>query len=413
MSKKKKQRGGDRLPLDPNTPDARTHLKLGDRVTLDLTAVTPHGDVIGRHEGIVVFVPYVLPGERVEVEISHVRRSFARGLPVQRLTDSPDRVTPPCPVFGVCGGCQWQHVRYEKQLEFKTDLVREQLTGIGKFENPNVLPCVPSPRPYEYRNRMQFSVSETGHPGFHRPGTREIHNVIEIDDCLISDPQIREKLQGWTPDVGMNGAGELVHQIDVRVTDREAEGGSILKVGQFEYFVSPQSFFQVNVGMAEWLAQHVVDALDLRGTETVLDLYCGVGLFTLPLAAKAARVFGVENNREAIEDAEKNKRQLPEDKQPVFIRADVMKAIKKEPMVSEHFDAIVVDPPRAGVFYDVLMKLIELRPQKLVYVSCDPATLARDLRILCDNGYALLSAQPFDMFPQTHHIETLASLALR
>lgn len=413
MSKKKKQRGGDRLPLDPNAPDARTHLKLGDRITLDLTAVTPHGDVIGRHEGIVVFVPYVLPGERVEVEISHVRRSFARGLPVQRQTESPDRVTPPCPVFGVCGGCQWQHVRYEKQLEFKTALVREQLVGIGKFENPNVLPCVPSPRPYEYRNRMQFSVSETGHPGFHRPGTREIHNVIEIDDCLISDPQIREKLQSWTPDVGMTGAGELVHQIDVRVTDREAEGGSILRVGQFEYFVSPQSFFQVNVGMAEWLAQHVVDALELRGTETVLDLYCGVGLFTLPLAAKAARVFGVENNREAIEDAEKNKRQMPEDKQPVFIRADVMKAIYKEPMVSERFDAIVVDPPRAGVFYDVLMKLIELRPQKLVYVSCDPATLARDLRILCDNGYALLSAQPFDMFPQTHHIETLASLVLR
>lgn len=382
---------------------------LKERVTIDLTTMTPHGDVIGRHNGLVVFVPYGLPGERVAVEITHVRRSFARGRIVQRFNSAPDRVEPPCRVFGQCGGCQWQHVAYPAQLGFKTEIVREQLVGIGKFDDPPVRPCVGSPQPYEYRNRMQFSVSERGRPGFHAPGTRDIHDVIEIDDCHISHPEIREHLRG----LAAQATGELVHQIDVRASDRDVDGGSVLRVGAFEYFASPESFFQVNVGVAALIVDHVVDGLGLAGDETVLDLYCGVGLFTLPLALRAKRVYGIENNRGAIDDANRNMLQLPEDRRPVFVRKDVMKAVNREPMVSERFDAIVVDPPRSGVFPEVLAKLAALRPRVLAYVSCDPATLARDLRMLCDAGYALRSATPFDMFPQTHHIETVALLDLR
>ena len=370
-----------------------------DYITLDITDLTPSGDAIGRHDGIVVFVPLVLPGERVEVEIIHRRKSFWRGRAIRWLSRREDRAEPPCAYFGSCGGCQLQHLKYETQLHMKTRFVREQLVHIGKFADPVVLDCVPAPATLGYRNRVQFSISKDGKPGYHPPRQ---HGVMEIDKCAIAEPFINEQLT-------LLRSGQLAHtgqQVDVRVPMNP------VTVGGYQYYVSPESFFQVNTGQAANMVRHTLQQLELKQTDHALDLYCGVGLFTLPMADQAEYVVGIEFGESSTSDARRNLKAHIEDERARIITADVGKALARSDIASQSWQAVLLDPPRAGVNHETLRQLIALRAARLVYVSCDPATLARDAKVLCDAGYKMIKIQPFDMFAQTNHVESVVTFHL-
>jgi 23S rRNA (uracil1939-C5)-methyltransferase len=401
---------------------------------LELTEIAPTGEAIGRHEGMVVFVPYALPGELVEVELVHRRRTFARARLVKVIRPSMERITPPCPYFGLCGGCEWQHVGIAQQRAYKTQAVKEQFTHIARLPDVEVQPCLGTDQPYHYRNHTQVVVSPHGRPGFNMAGTNK---VVEIDACRISDARLNDLLvsqgAGKPPfdqaiqlakehgilsrlrevhlraGAGINERMIVLEELDGRTSIAYGQPSLHERVGEFEYTISPASFFQVNTGIAELLVQEVLASLPLTGVERVLDLYCGAGLFSLPLSTRAGFVLGVESNPVAIRDARLNLSAHPNAR---FIVADVAEALVQDEIKATSWDAALLDPPRAGVAYEALQHLLALRVPRVTYVSCDPATLARDVRVCVDNGYTIKRIQPFDMFPQTHHVETVVSMEL-
>lgn len=396
-------------------------LQVGQRIELELTDLTPSGDCVGRHEGQVVFVALGLPGERVEVEIGHVKRNWARGKIVNWLRTDPARIVAPCKHFGTCGGCHLQHLGYEAQLAYKTQFVKEQFQHIGKFDAAPVLPCQPCPNPFYYRNHIQFTIGEGEHGdsniGFHAPRR---HNVIPIDECMIAEKAINTALaapalhhaaraqapiansQPIPTDPALT-AIRIGNSLDMRVAMTP------IHVAGHNYHVSLASFFQVNTVMAGKLVDEVLTRLDLQPSDRCLDLYCGVGLFTLPMIERCDSVVGIEMGESSTADARINLRPYMLQERVRIITADVGKALLRNDIRHSHWDKAVVDPPRSGMQYDALMSLIALHPRRIVYVSCDPATLARDAKHLRERGYTLTSAQPFDMFPQTHHVETVGT----
>jgi 23S rRNA (uracil1939-C5)-methyltransferase len=366
------------------------------RMQITFDDISPSGEAIGRCDGLVVFAPFGLPGETAEIDIVHRRKTFARGRITNRSNDSSLRVQPRCKHFGVCGGCEWQHIRYDAQVTFKTQIVREQLTRIGKLYAPNVRDCIPSPIAFGYRNRIQLAVSPDGKLGYRG---RNSHHVIEIDECPIADPRLNAQMAGWH-DVGKSEA-------DLRLgSDAPTHPGEIMfEIGAHRYRVSQDGFFQINTLVTRLLVDEVIEAVKSflkLDRSNVLDLYCGVGLFTLPISEMAAFVLGVEQNPHAVVDARLNAPRA------TFITADVKQALREKWISDTRWDAIVLDPPRVGIQHEALTRLIDMNAPRLVYVSCDPATLARDAKLLCERGYRLDYAQPLDMFPQTHHVETVA-----
>ncbi len=388
---------------------------------IELQRMAPTGEAIGQHDGLVIFVPFGMPGDKIEAEITFRRKNYARARITQILHPSPQRVPPPCQHFGLCGGCEWQHIPYLLQLEYKTNAVKEQLSRVGKIKDALVRSCIASPVEYHYRNHMQFALSAGNRPAYHQPASSE---VVEIEDCRIVDPAINaliancgSRIAAMTP---APVPGRAIRGVHIRVDPHTAETTTFLEyddgsissdvdaiqaeIAGYRYTISPASFFQVNTAAAELLLHEVLHALGLNGHERVLDLYCGVGLFTLPISNMAGRVVGVETGASAVRDAATN---LQGHTNAQVIQSSVEQALWGS-VLHEHWDAIVVDPPRAGVNYDALISLLHLHAERIVYVSCDPATLARDARILCDRGYSLTYIQPLDMFPQTHHVEAIA-----
>jgi 23S rRNA (uracil1939-C5)-methyltransferase len=370
---------------------------------LELETMTPGGEALARHEGMVIFVPFGVPGERVRVRITQRKKRFAHAQIVDVLRAAPHRVEPGCRYFGICGGCEWQHISYAEQLLYKQAIVAEQFSRIGKFEDAAVLPCIPSPSPYGYRNHARLARSPRNRPGYR---AAQSHAVVEVDDCPILEADLNRRLHE-------------IAQIGLPPGDGDWElrpDASILRVGDFSYTVSPDSFFQVNTAIAAHLVDEVLARLDLRGQARVLDLYCGVGLFTLPLSLRVAHVTGVEFNPFATADAAGNLAALrvdhPHMADTAILTASVEEALARPEIVDRRWDAVVLDPPRVGVDHAALERIFALRPPQIVYVSCDPATLARDARILADGGYTLGPIQPLDMFPQTHHVESVARFEL-
>lgn len=370
---------------------------MGDRtelVTLTLTGLAATGEALGRHEGMVVFTPYGLPGESVRVRLVERKRNLARGEIVERLSDAPVRVVPACPYFGRCGGCDWQHMAYADQLRAKTALVAEQLARIGKFSDPPVRPCIGSPAAYEYRNHVRLHVTAEGRAGYRAARS---HAMIPVADCPICEPELRAAI-GELAEQRLDPA--LGDEIELRAwTDA-------IEVNGFAYHAGEGAFFQANTAVAGLLVEAALDALALRGSERVLDLYCGVGLFTVPIAQRGAQVTGVEANLAAAADAERNLRAAGAAGR--ILTENVREALAGALIAGQPWDAVLLDPPRTGVDAAALDALMGLAAPRLVYVSCEPATLARDLRVLADHGYRLEWAQPFDMFPQTRHVETIA-----
>ncbi len=367
-------------------------------LVLQLDAMTYGGDAIGRAEGKVIFVRGGIAGERVRAVVVEDHGRFARARVVEVLEPSPERVQPRCPHFGFeedtsCGGCAWQHLSYTAQLRWKTDIVREQLRRIGRLSDAPVRDIIPSPAVWAYRNHAQFSVAAGGRFGFQTAGS---NTVVPIDVCHIVQPPIQE----WLQSAGRAQPG--VRRVDVRSPDPHS-AITTYRVKDVSFCVSAESFFQVNTSLVETLVDLVLARLDLRGDETVLDGYCGVGLFTRFVAPMAAKVIGIESSPSAVADARQNLGLLGQVELHMGTVERVLAAL------AGPVDAAIFDPPRAGCGPQVIRQVVARKIKRAVYVSCDPSTLARDARPLIGGGYRLMDVQPLDMFPHTFHIETIST----
>jgi len=376
------------------------------------TSLVYGGWALGRLEdGRALFVPYLLPGERALVRITESRPGYARGRAVELLEGSPRRVTPRCRHFGECGGCHYQHLGYEDQVEAKQAVLREQLARLAGLREPPLRDPLGCPSPWNYRNHLQFHRAEDGRPGFR---AFRSSRVVPIVECHLPEPALAEL---WPRLPASRGGGRLVLRSgtegppaawEEQGAGHGSHGASPvqfnLPCGSFR--VSPGSFFQVNTPLAARLAEEVLRELQAHLPEggrraEVLDLYCGVGLFSRALAPHVGRVTSVELSPAACADfrhnlsGQDNARLLPGEV------AEVLPGLSPRP------DAAVADPPRAGLGPGVIRALAALAPL-IVYVSCDPATLARDARELGRQGYTLRSIRMLDLFPQTYHLETLS-----
>ncbi len=411
---------------------------MSEPFELELTGMAHGGAALGRHKKQVIFVPYSIPGERIRARIVEARQSYAYGELIEIIQPSPVRVEPPCPHFGPgrCGGCQLQHIAYERQLELKRQVVRDQLERIGKLKTPVVHPTIPSPSPWHYRSHATFTLTDEGHLGFYSDDNRRI---VPIEVCHILHPALldlleqldleaegieRARLQvGSEPTdqmIVLQTADDLAPAIEVDLpvsinlllSDNEPVNlvGSphvTYRVFERSFRVTAGGFFQVNLPVAGILVEQVLERLNLRGEEAVLDLYSGVGLFTAFIAERAGLVLSVESYPPAVSDAEANLADL----ENVELVEGPVEAVLED--LAGPFDAAVLDPPRTGLSDAVIRELGRLAIPLLVYVSCDPATLARDIRQLAGRGYHLVDVQPVDMFPQTYHIEAVAVLRRR
>lgn len=421
---------------------------------MEVTGLAHGGEGIGRVAGKVVFVPYTLPGETVLLEIVEEKKRWARARLVEVLEPSPDRVAPPCPYYGRCGGCHLQHIAYPRQLTLKQAVVQDQLARLGGLAQAPVDPVLPAGKPWQYRNHVQLAMDPEG-----RLGYREArgHAVVPIEACLLMHPLLQETFdalelvdeegaleqgeqeEGEQPPAPRPGP-QPIRRISLRAGVRTGERMIIFEthrdvplelavdipvscvllrsdqvpvvlagsdhlhevVAGRRYRISAPSFFQVNTVGAEVLVGLVREMLAPTGAERLLDLYCGVGLFGLALAEDVAQVVGVEENPFAVRDALENAQGLD--------RVRVLEGVVEKilPSLEEPFDLAVVDPPREGLAPQALSLLARHPIPRLVYVSCDPATLARDAHRLRRAGYRLERVQPVDMFPQTYHVECVA-----
>ncbi len=393
-------------------PDSKRQPSTGSStpVSLQLTGIAHGGKSVGRDGGRVVFVPFGIPGETVDVVLTRERKRYAEGEITTVIEPSPDRVVPRCPYFGACGGCQLQHVAYDRQLELKRTVVSDLLERVGGFRGVPVHPVLPSPQDYGYRNSARFLVGQRGDLGY----TDWCNNAfMRVDTCPIMAAPISEALG--------QVQGKGTHREPVRIRYSYAtsellvwpELQASIPTGQLDathellgrqFRVSATSFFQVNTAQAETLVQLAVERLrPLEGT-VALDAYCGVGSFTRFIAEEAERTIGIEEAPQAVADARENLEGLG-------VQIIEGRTEKELPHLSDTISRVLLDPPRTGCEQPALDALLALVPEKIVYVSCDPATLARDLKYLCASGtYGLVDVQPVDMFPQTYHIEAVATL---
>lgn len=451
-------------------------MKKDDLITIKIEDMSSEGLGVGRCDGMAFFVKDTVIGDVAEAKIMKLKKTYGYARLVRLLAPSADRVEPLCPVSRQCGGCQIQAMSYEAQLRFKEEKVRNNLIRIGKFENPPMEPILRMERPYRYRNKAQFPVGTDRDgrliAGFYAGRT---HSIIECADCLLGAEVNRRILSivlahmetYKIPPYQEQNAGGLVRHVMTRVGFATGQimvcivinGDSLPKseelvenllqlpgmtsitlninkdatnvilgrqikllwgqtyiedtIGDIRFRISPLSFYQVNPLQTEKLYAKALEYAALTGTETVWDLYCGIGTISLFLAKRAKKVCGVEIVPDAIRDARENAALNHITNAEFFVG-------KAEEVLPEKYktegitaDVIVVDPPRKGCEESVLATMLRMAPKRIVYVSCDSATLARDLRYLCDNGYELTKCCPADMFGNSVHTETVALLQRR
>ncbi|MBD2313789.1 23S rRNA (uracil(1939)-C(5))-methyltransferase RlmD [Desertifilum sp. FACHB-1129] len=445
--------------------------KQGELVEIQIEDVSDTGEGVGRVEGRVVFVPDTVNGDRALVRLVQVKRQFAKGKLHELLEPSPHRIRPGCIVADKCGGCQWQHIDYGQQLEIKRNVAIQALERIGGITNPPVDEVLSVHQPLKYRNKATYpfgmSATQQVQTGYYQKGS---HKLVNLNQCPVQDERLNPLLaeikrdiqqRGWPIYQEQRHQGELRH-LGLRIGRRTGEMLLTLVVTQgnlpgveeqaqtwlerypglvgvllnfnpqrtnaifgnqtrciagreylaeefagLQFQLRADTFFQVNTETAEALLQEVLQELRLQGDEVLVDAYCGIGTFTLPLARHLQQAIGIEVQPEAIHQAECNA-QLNQITNTRFYAGSVESLL---PQLEVKPDIILLDPPRQGCDRAVLETLLQIQPQQIVYISCKPSTLARDLKILCDNGnYQLTRVQPADFFPQTSHVECAAFL---
>jgi 23S rRNA (uracil1939-C5)-methyltransferase len=404
---------------------------MGEIIELELDTMAHGGSALGRHSGRVVFVPYTIPGERIQARVVGEKGHtiFAEG--VTLLDASADRVFPRCPHFGTCGRCQWQHIHYAAQTALKQDVLADQLERIGGFRDVDVRPTIVSPEEWGYNHRMTMMLNEAGELGF--AGAKS-SALVPISECHILHPDLlalkdsldlesMSGLQELTLQRGTDGAlmivirmkndepPELATDVAMSVNMLLGDNQPVNLIGETHcrykvkgrlFRATAGSFFRANLSQMDNLVETVLAALDLMGREAVLDLYAGVGLFSAFIAAHARRVTLVESYPPAVNDADENLANVD--------NLDVIEGAVEDVLDSldEQCDAAVLDPPGDGLSRDALDGLTALDIPRLVYVSSDPASLARDGKRLAAAGYRLTYAQPIDFSPQAYYLDTVA-----
>lgn len=411
-----------------------------EQLELELTAIAQGGDAVGRYEGRAVFASGGLPFELVRVQLHDRQKAFARGRVVEVLRPAPERIASPCPLESICGAADWRWIEPQAQREFKRTILQEQLRHIGGLDvDVLAAPEADERETWGYRTTAELHVSQN-QIGYFLPGSRR---AADIPACCLHHPLINDALAALRPlltkDVELRGvtlrcspdSGEVVALLDGRGSLRELarrwrtahqplvgvvhaqqrralDGRDWIErnVGGVQFRLSASSFFQVNAYATERLVDRVRLLLDTRPTTRLLDLYCGVGLFMLSLAAEVAEAVGVEEWQPAIDDARRSARQNQIDN----LSFEVGAAEQIIDTLTRSFDRVVLDPPRRGCAPEVLQALARLQPERIVYVSCHPGTLARDCKQLAAAGYRVTSAEVIDMFPHTHHVESIVRL---
>lgn len=450
-------------------------VKKNDYIDVEFEDLTHDGAGVAKVEGYPLFVPNGLPKEKAKIKVIKLNKGYGFGKIVEIYEESPYRVDPACPIYKECGGCQLQHLSYEGQLKAKEKLVRDVLERIGKLENVKVHPVLGMKNPWRYRNKAQVPVGEQEGGligGFYQ---QRSHQIIKMKECIIQQEKNDEVVQtvinicsrygvraydesrakgdlrhimaryglvtGEVMVVLITRTNDLLHKNKIieEIVSRIPGVKSIVQnvnpkktnvifgdetkvlwgeeviydfIGDIKFAISARSFYQVNPEQTKALYEKALEYAELSGTENVIDAYCGIGTISLFLAQKAKKVFGVEIVPEAIEDAKRNA-QLNGISNADFAVGEAEVVIPKWYEEGNVADVFVVDPPRKGCDEALLQTIIDMKPKKVVYVSCNPGTLARDLRILEDGGYKTVEVQPVDMFPQTMHVETVAKLELK
>ena len=393
--------------------------------TVELHDMAHGGEAVGRLEdGRAVFVAGGIPGETVEIRITREKKRWARAEVVSVIEASPDRVEPPCPFVGDCGGCQWQHIEVGRQRELKRDIILGQLAHLAGLEDVSVSETVGVGEPdgFGYRNHVHLAVDDTGMTGYYRAGTRE---VVPVDSCRLLHPLLREWQEQLPPLPGAKrlelragtrtfqrlallrgyvdeDAGEESYQRGIPL-GRAGEGEIIEMVGTERFRISSKSFFQVNTDGAERLVQLALETLELSDEVSVVDAFAGVGLFSIPMARVARKVWAVERHPAAVRDLRFHVREFKDTVH--VVGTEMQDAFTQLP---SSVDRVLADPPREGLGEDVARGLMALSPSKIVLVACDPASLARDAKSFLDGGYSLKQVVPVDLFPHTYHIEAVA-----
>ncbi|HEY7546123.1 MAG TPA: class I SAM-dependent RNA methyltransferase [Blastocatellia bacterium] len=386
-------------------------LHTGDVIEVETERLAFGGEAVARVGGLALFIPLAAPGERLKVRVTQKKKNFARALIEEIIRPSVDRRAPLCTHFGECGGCQLQHISYEAQIEAKSAFIRDSLRRIGHIEWKDDIEIRRSIE-YGYRSRAQIKVEKQGDRlriGFNR---RLSHSVCDIESCPVltdeinsSLAQLRSKLQSDNSPAEFEiAAGDAGVSISPSL---EGFTSSVIerRIGEYTYRFSPSVFFQANPNLLEGM---IIEAVGEERGSLAIDLFAGVGLFTLPMSRLYKRVIGIEFDRDAVKLAEEN---LAENKIfNVEYHCAAVERWLKDFSTAEAIDFILLDPPRGGAA-EAIREIARLQPKRIAYVSCDPATLARDLRSLLDAGFELKRVVGFDLFPQTYHVETIVLLA--
>ena len=447
-------------------------VQQGKNYDIRIERLGTSGEGVGRYDNFTVFVPNALPGEQVSARVEEVKKTYACARIMEIRVASADRVRPRCEIYSDCGGCQLQHLSYEAQLTAKRLQVVDAMTHIGKLPHVPVKETLGAASPWNYRNKMQFPVGI--HQGQIVVGcfAQGSHRIIDTEDCHIQregnnalanavrDIVTKLRIPVYNEDthrgilrhiVGRVGQGDELMAVIVTAAKELPRKKEFIRMmrerlpqlvsiqqniqtyrnnvvmgrdtvllwgkptirdtlGKLSFHISPRSFFQVNTAQAAVLYEQALQYADLHGTETVIDAYCGTGTITLFLAQRAWNVYGIEIVRPAILDARKNARDNGI-KNAEFIVGDTTAVMPSLYRQGVRPDVVVVDPPRAGCTPTVLKTFANMKPRRIVYVSCNPATLARDLAIMKTLGYEAREIQPVDLFPQTSHVETVVLMS--
>lgn len=383
-------------------------------IEVKIEKIVPNGFGLAFAENLTVFVALAAKGDRLRVKIVQTKGKAAFAEIVEIIEPSPDRTAPQCPYFGRCGGCNFQQLKYEAQLEAKIAILKDCLSRIGKINFSGEIPIIGSPREYEYRARAQWHLdTRKKRFGYFQ---RKSHEIIDVEVCPILTAELETTLKtlrgeiSWesfwseTVEIEAANAGAEISVYSAEIIEPTDEIS--FEANGETYFYDATAFFQGNPFLIEQL---IALALKDATGENALDLYCGVGLFTLPLARNFAKVSGVEGYDKAIDFAKKNVENARLSNVKLFCE-NVADWLKENAENLKNPDFLLLDPPRAGTESDIIENIIKLQPKQISYVSCEPSTLARDLKILTENNFRIEQITALDLFPQTHHVETVVRL---